>query len=153
MLVSGFWHGASLALLLWGFLHGSYLVVEQLLQQFKVFPKSGYKARVYGGLVFLLVTLAWIPFNTPSVRAAGRYLFGLFPPYSATFSLFILPDLLLLLFFSLWLDRQEQYHGDLAFPRKWSPAQQSWAVAVGILLVFIFSQAGSDLSRFVYQFF
>jgi alginate O-acetyltransferase complex protein AlgI len=152
MLVSGFWHGAYLALLLWGFLHGLYLVLEQFLQQFKLLPKDGFKARLYSMVVFLLVTLAWIPFNTPSVRSAGRYLFGLLPPYSASFNLLILPDLLLI-FFSLWLDWQEQHHNDLAFPRKWSPSKQSWSVAIALILLFLFSNTGNDLSRFVYQFF
>ena len=153
MLVSGFWHGAYLALLFWGFLHGMYLVFEQLLQQFKLFPKAGYRAQLYSAFVFLMVTLAWIPFNTPSVRAAGRYILGLLPPYSSAFDLLIVADLLLLVVFSLWLDRQEQAHDDLAFPRRWSGTKQSWSVAVAVLLLYIFGQTGSDLSQFVYQFF
>ncbi|HJS18329.1 MAG TPA: MBOAT family O-acyltransferase [Anaerolineales bacterium] len=72
MLVSGFWHGASLALLLWGFLHGLFLVFEQLLQQYNLLPRNGFKAHLYSAFVFIMVTLAWIPFNTPSVRAALR---------------------------------------------------------------------------------
>jgi len=153
MLVSGFWHGASLALLFWGFLHGLYLIMEQLLQRFKLLPKSGFNAHFYSALVFLLITLAWIPFNTPSVRSAGRYLIGLLPPYSASFNILILPDVLLLVFFSLWLDWQEGHHQDLSFPRQWSVAAQSWGVAIAILLLFFFTSTGNDLSRFVYQFF
>lgn len=152
MLISGFWHGAYLALLFWGFLHGLFLVLEQLLQQFKLLPKDGYKVRLYSACVFLMVTLAWIPFNTPSVRSAGRYLAGLLPPYSASFNVFILPDFLLL-FFSLWFDWQEQRHNDLSFPRKWSATKQSWSVAIAIILLFLFSSTGNDLSGFVYQFF
>ncbi len=152
MLVSGFWHGASLALLFWGFLHGAYLVLEQLLQQYKLLPKAGLKARLYGLFVFISITLAWIPFNTPSVRSAGRYLISLLPPYSASFNLLILPDLLLV-FFSLWLDWQEQHHRDLSFPRQWSVARQSWSVAIAIILFFFFTGTSNDLSRFVYQFF
>jgi len=152
MLISGFWHGAYLALLLWGFLHGVYLVLEQLLQQFKLLPKDGYKARLYSILVFIIVTLTWIPFNTPSVHSAERYLVGLLPPYSASFNIYILPDFLLV-FFSLWLDWQEQHHNDLAFPRKWSPAQQTWGVAIALMVLVLFSSKGNDLSHFVYQFF
>ena len=153
MLVSGFWHGASLALLGWGFLHGSYLVMEQLLQRFKVFPKAGFRAQLYSSAVFLLVMLAWIPFNTPSLRSAARYLASLLPPYSASFQALILPDILLLTILSLWLDWQEQRHQDSAFPRRWPAAVQSWYVAIAIILLFFFASIGSDLSRFVYQFF
>ncbi len=152
MLVSGYWHGASLALLFWGFLHGLYLVVEQFLQQAKMLPRTGFKAGLYGLFVFLMVTLAWIPFNTPSVRATFRYLEGFLPPYSAAFDRLFLPDLLLILL-SLWLDWQEQAHRDLSFPRKWTPVRQSWSVAIAILLLVLFSGTGDDLSRFVYEFF
>jgi alginate O-acetyltransferase complex protein AlgI len=152
MLVSGFWHGASLALLLWGFLHGVYLVVEQFLQQSRMLPRTGLKAGLYGLFVFLMVTLAWIPFNTPSVRATYRYAAGFLPPYSTAFDLLFLFDLLLIPL-SFWLDWQEQKHGDLAFPRKWLPARQAWSVAAAILLLFLFSDTGADLSRFVYEFF
>jgi D-alanyl-lipoteichoic acid acyltransferase DltB (MBOAT superfamily) len=152
MLASGFWHGAYLALLLWGFLHGLYLVIEQFLQQAKLLPRDGYKTHLYSMIVFLMVTLAWIPFNAPSVRSAGRYLTDLLPPYITAFDLYILPDLLLLCF-SLWLDRQEQHHNDLAFPRKWTTSQQSWGVAIAVILIFLFRNTGNDLSRFVYQFY
>jgi D-alanyl-lipoteichoic acid acyltransferase DltB (MBOAT superfamily) len=152
MLASGFWHGAYLALLLWGFLHGLYLVIEQFLQQAKLLPRDGYKTHLYSMIVFLMVTLAWVPFNVPSVRSAGRYLTGLLPPYTTTFDLYILPDLLLLCF-SLWLDRQEQHHNDLAFPRKWTTSQQPWGVAIAVILIFLFRNTGNDLSRFVYQFY
>ena len=152
LLVSGFWHGAFLALLLWGFLHGIYLFIEQLLQQSKLLPKDGYQVRLYSIFVFIMVTLAWVPFNTPSVRSAGRYLLGLLPPYSAEFNLYILTDFLLI-FFSFWIDWQEQRHNDLAFPRKWTAAQQSWSVAIAVILICLFINAGNDLSHFVYQFF
>ena len=151
MLVSGFWHGASLAFLFWGFLHGSYLVFEQFLLQFNMLPKDGFKAKLYSIFVFVMVTLAWIPFNTPSVRAALRYISGPISPLMA-FNLFILPELLLI-FLSVWLDWQEQRHGDLAFPRKWTVSQQAWGAAVAVVLLWLFTTTGNDLSRFVYQFF
>lgn len=153
MLVSGFWHGAYLALIFWAFLHGIYLVGEQRLQQFKLLPKSGLKLRLYSFLVFILTTLAWIPFNTPSVRSAGRYFLNLLPPYTASVNFLILPDLLLLVFLSFWMDTQEQRHGDAAFPRKWSVSAQSWGVAIAIVLLYLFTRAGNDISQFVYQFF
>lgn len=152
MLVSGIWHGASLALVFWGFLHGLYLIVEQAAQQFKLLPRNGFGQRLYSGLVFLLVTLAWIPFNTPSVRSAGRFLIGLLPPYSASFNLLILPDFLLILL-SFWLDGQEQKYRDPAFPRHWRPFAQAVGTAIAVILVYFFASAGNDISRFVYQFF
>ena len=153
MLFSGFWHGASLALLFWGFLHGLYLIFEQILHQMNLFPKKVSSSQLYKISVFVLITLAWIPFNTPSVRSAGRYFVGLFKPYSGSFDHFILPDLILLIFLSLWLDWQEGRHNDLAFPRKWSSTAQTWGTALAIILIVLFASEGNDLSHFVYQFF
>ena len=152
MLVSGYWHGAYLSLIFWGGLHGLYLIIEQSAQQFKLLPKSGNQLRLYILLVFILVTLAWVPFNTPSLRSAGRFFIGLLPPYSLSFNNLIIPDLTLI-FLSFWLDTQEQQHKDLAFPRKWSPPMQSLGTAIAIILVYLFASASNDISRFVYQFF
>jgi hypothetical protein len=65
----------------------------------------------------------------------------------------ILPDILLLVFFSLWLGWQEQHSQDLSFPRQWPVVTQSWGVAIAVILLSFFASTGNDLSRFVYQFF
>jgi len=153
MLASGFWHGASLALITWGLAHASFLIVEQLLQQFRLFPKEGWKARAYGVWVFAAVTLAWIPFNTPSVRGAIRFLTGPASQPTHIFDLLNLPDIFILAFLSLWMDWQESRHTDLSFPRTWKPSAQAWGVALAILLLLLFTGTGTDLSRFVYQFY
>jgi len=153
MLASGLWHGAYLAILVWGFAHGFFLIFEQVLQQYKFFPKTGWLAHVYRGFVFTAVTVAWIPFNAPSVRSAGRYLTALLPPYSASFNLYVLPDITLLIFLSFWLDLQEQRHGDLAFPRKLQAQTQTWVTAIAIILILLFLNTGNDLSGFIYQGF
>lgn len=153
MLASGLWHGAYLSLIFWGFLHGFYLIVEQSAQQLKALPKNGTRLKLYSLLVFILVTLAWVPFNTPSLRSAVRFFIGLLPPYSASFNILILPDIILLIFFSFWLDAQEQRYNDPAFPRKWSAFAQAWGTATAIILIYLFASAANDISRFVYQFF
>ncbi|MFZ6760581.1 MBOAT family O-acyltransferase [Undibacterium sp. Ji50W] len=77
MLIGGLWHGASWMFVLWGALHGSFLIVERAC--------SGRAIAAYltpamrRGLVFILVTLAWIPFRANSlaqVQAIGAGLFG-----------------------------------------------------------------------------
>lgn len=67
MLVSGIWHKPSWHMLLWGGLHGVYLVAERLLllwrpdwiQNTKKGPLSWFSTAT----VFLLVALAWVPFS------------------------------------------------------------------------------------------
>lgn len=69
MILGGIWHGANLTFLLWGLLHGFYLVVEKSIKNvpliinfFKCIP--GF-IRVI--IVFNLISLAWIPFRSKSI--------------------------------------------------------------------------------------
>ena len=83
MLVSGLWHGATWNLLLWGGLHGIYLVLERIskLGRFNVPPDEQPRYRQVIGtiIVFLFVILAWIPFRMDLITAK-RYFAGLILP-------------------------------------------------------------------------
>ena len=80
MLLGGLWHGASLMFLLWGGLHGMYLLIERLVR-----PRLQFLARRFstGGLAlatFVLVTLTWIPFRAPDADHALSVLAALVRP-------------------------------------------------------------------------
>ncbi len=83
MLVSGLWHGASWNLLLWGGIQGGYLALERLtrLKGPNIPPDEQPKYRQILGtaIVFVAVTLAWIPFRMDLVTAK-RFLAGLILP-------------------------------------------------------------------------
>lgn len=153
MVASGFWHGASLALLGWGLAHALFLIVEQLLQQFRVLPKGGWMARGYAVAVFCAVSLAWIPFNTPSIRGTVRYLISFSNPPTHSFDWLNLPDITILVLLSFWMDWQESRHADPAFPRRWKPSGQAWGAALAIFLIALFIGTATDLSGFIYQGF
>lgn len=55
-LLSGLWHGAHITFLIWGGLHGLALLLEKRL-------KGNFKKISYASLVFIVVTLLWIPFR------------------------------------------------------------------------------------------
>jgi alginate O-acetyltransferase complex protein AlgI len=67
MLVSGLWHGLSGHMLLWGGLHGLFLVGEQLPRRWgRVVPPDewpGWRRALGVVMVTTLVTLAWVPFR------------------------------------------------------------------------------------------
>lgn len=80
MLVAGLWHGASWLFVLWGGLHGAFLVLEHWL-------KKSFNGRIAAlpippifliGLTFFIVTLTWIPFRSPNVFVAVNMLENLF---------------------------------------------------------------------------
>jgi D-alanyl-lipoteichoic acid acyltransferase DltB (MBOAT superfamily) len=74
--VSGFWHGANWTFLIWGALHGSYLVGEILIK--KIGPLSSIGQRIPNrlkqvGAVFLtfhLTLLAWVFFRANQLADA-----------------------------------------------------------------------------------
>lgn len=70
-IVSGFWHGSKWTFIIWGALHGFYLVMERIL-------KVGDKKKEYGGIggvlrifiIFNLVVFAWLFFRANSMHDA-----------------------------------------------------------------------------------
>jgi alginate O-acetyltransferase complex protein AlgI len=75
MLLGGLWHGASWSFVLWGALHGAFLVINQfwrkLIGSDRATGKSGRLARSAGWLItFLCVCFAWVLFRSSSVSTA-----------------------------------------------------------------------------------
>jgi alginate O-acetyltransferase complex protein AlgI len=78
MFLGGLWHGASWTFVVWGLLHGFYLVVEHLLRQLcpdVSWVKTGVGRFSLSILTFLLVSLAWVFFRSSDFSTAWL-LFG-----------------------------------------------------------------------------
>lgn len=67
MLLGGIWHGAGWGFVVWGFLHGTFLMIEHGLRAvFARAPLPLPRPLLRGlgrGLTFLAVILAWVPFR------------------------------------------------------------------------------------------
>ncbi len=68
--VSGLWHGASLTFLVWGMLHGIYLIIERIS-----FNAISSKHIIRPFLIFIFVTIAWIFFRA-NTMADAIYIFS-----------------------------------------------------------------------------
>jgi alginate O-acetyltransferase complex protein AlgI len=85
-LVSGFWHGANWTFIVWGALHGFYLVFAVITKKFRErFAKAAGISKIpwlYNSLqvltTFFLVVLAWVFFRANSV-SDGIYILKQFP--------------------------------------------------------------------------
>jgi D-alanyl-lipoteichoic acid acyltransferase DltB (MBOAT superfamily) len=83
MLLSGIWHGAGYTFILWGLLHGVYLVVNHLWRQYGPRPanptgQAGPVAQLAGfAVTFLAVVVAMVLFRAPDLAAAGNILGGM----------------------------------------------------------------------------
>jgi alginate O-acetyltransferase complex protein AlgI len=109
MLLGGLWHGASWTFVVWGALHGLYLVAERILRH--AFRKKAIfhrpEIRFFLGIItFLLVCIAWVFFRAIDFEQAFLFLRSMFfmapsmesilPPYYVSIVLVVLSVLLLL---------------------------------------------------------
>jgi alginate O-acetyltransferase complex protein AlgI len=85
-MLSGLWHGASWTFVIWGALHGAYLVVSSMTAKFRArlwsFTPFGESSRLRGTVAvvttFSLVTFAWIFFRARAIEPAlyvARHMF------------------------------------------------------------------------------
>jgi D-alanyl-lipoteichoic acid acyltransferase DltB (MBOAT superfamily) len=79
MVLGGLWHGAAWGFVLWGFIHGAALVIENLFRG-RISPPGWLK----WVLTFHIVVLAWIPFRAPDLNLAVSFLGRLVEPGPAT---------------------------------------------------------------------
>jgi len=83
MFISGVWHGAGYLFVIWGLVHGFYLVVNHAWREFRV--RLGVKAKPAGSIVrfgaFLLtalcVVVSMVIFRAPTTLAAGGIFEGM----------------------------------------------------------------------------
>ena len=85
-LVSGLWHGADLSFVVWGGLHGLYLVLEdmtasvreRLNKKLKINTSCFSWKLLLCSVVFVLTTFAWIFFRAGSINEAIDYISRIF---------------------------------------------------------------------------
>ncbi len=85
MLLGGLWHGAGWSFVLWGALHGAYLVINHLFRALTerlglrpVLASSRLFAAFGWALTFLAVVVAWVFFRAESLGGAQRVLLAMF---------------------------------------------------------------------------
>src|SRR5690606_22235952 len=74
MLLGGLWHGAAWTFVIWGALHGIYLVVERLLKtkiRIKITPFNGIFLAL---LTYTLVNFTWVFFRAREFSTAKNML-------------------------------------------------------------------------------
>lgn len=71
MLLGGLWHGAAWAFILWGGLHGVYIVINHLWRRLRI---PGTESRPYRvaawALTFVAIVVAWVPFRVNDLGTA-----------------------------------------------------------------------------------
>lgn len=75
MLLGGLWHGAGWQFIVWGFMHGAYLVTERLLtkKEPKVTIMSPGRLLIKRLFIFHCIVLTWLPFRSDDLSSAVSY--------------------------------------------------------------------------------
>ena len=134
--VSGLWHGASWTFLVWGLLHGLFLLLEKPLK-----PLANTLS------TFILVTLAWVFFRAPDFTSALQILKGLFiaqsdgPKWMDFWTPLCALGLFLLLDFSYRKQRFDMLLNRLPLVGRWS--------LYFVLLFLLFAFSGTQKFTFI----
>jgi alginate O-acetyltransferase complex protein AlgI len=81
MLLGGLWHGAGWTFVIWGGLHGVYLVINhgwRHLTGGTESAASNWRKALSIGLTFVAVVVAWVPFRSPDLDSTLRIWAGMF---------------------------------------------------------------------------
>ncbi len=150
-LLCGLWHGAAYTFVVWGLLHGIYLVIERILLRRNI----GTQNNIIGwSLTTLLVMVAWVFFRSQTVDSAWSYLLVMFnnSTYGLPLSIKInlTPDKIFFLFVGIVVsvfpvERVKSIFGDSAKPTLF--------VRVAAILFFTYSLtvlADNGFNPFIY---
>ncbi len=152
MLLGGLWHGANWTFVVWGALHGLYLVINHLWRSFTDWRLPRLPAIA---ITFLAVMLGWVFFRAESVTAALHMLrcltgeYGFFPAegmaarilrinerwyvlWIALAVVFVAPSTHELMKKRLALDIAKGVEEVGGFRLYWKPSQP-WAVAIALM--------------------
>ncbi len=82
MALVGLWHGAGWGFIVWGLMHGCYLVIYRVYEVWKK-ARPGIDESRFSGIVWRVLTLAgvaaaWVPFRAPTLSKAGGILSSMF---------------------------------------------------------------------------
>jgi len=78
MVLGGLWHGAGWGFLLWGFLHGFFLIVNHVWRLIFGKASDNPAVRTFSRLfTMIVVMLAWVPFRAESIDGAFAIFYGM----------------------------------------------------------------------------
>ncbi len=84
--ITGLWHGASWTFVIWGFVHGTFLIIERVSEN--KFPGKLWRPLQHGYTIFV-VLMAWVLFRANDISYAWSYYGALFGNASANFDMMI----------------------------------------------------------------
>lgn len=147
MLLGGLWHGASWNFVIWGGLHGLYLIAERGLGAERVDPAApAWQRAARGLLTFHLVCLAWVFFRAQELPQALAIVRGILTWQVGARPIGLAPLAALALITGVQLLRRCGLSGERLL--QW-PRTLRWALYAAVALI-VTALAGGRSPEFIY---
>lgn len=136
MLLGGLWHGAAWTFVIWGALHGTYLIVERLLKNVFTIKINAWNGILFALLTYTLVNFTWVFFRAREFVTAKNmitsmlFMNGEGEKIIGTFDIIKVFTLITLLFICHWLMRNTNM-------REMSKKTPSWLLGVVWAMMFL----------------
>jgi alginate O-acetyltransferase complex protein AlgI len=159
MLIGGLWHGASLNFLIWGGLHGLYLIIHKaylklkrptLLIYFFNFIHSDLRNIFNILLSFTLVTFTWLFFRSISLEDTHLFLSKIIHWENSENFLILSPILITYLIMIVSLDTYERKHNSEEFILKIPNQGIQAGILTGIFIITILYMYQCEPLPFIY---
>ena len=150
-LVSGIWHGANWTFVLWGALHGAFLIIDNVFRKYIYQPKNEtLPARLFSmALCFVLAAFAWIFFRANNVHDAftvvGKILTERGPLFNDIMTMIFGGTSLMVLIFK---DLKDEFKWNVHFMHSNNLVVR--CVCVILLLSYIMQMAAFEGGQFIY---
>lgn len=151
MLLGGLWHGAAWTFIVWGGLHGGYLILERLQKKYLPFGVNKWNGIFLAFLTFSCINISWVFFRAKEFITAKNMLSSMFllnPTGEKVLGLFDLLKVgvvISLLFICHWLMRNTSLK---EVSKKISPISLAFIWAIMVLLISIAQGSGEQFIYF-----
>ena len=157
MLLCGLWHGASWTFVVWGGLHGVYLIVQRYLQ--KIVPDFSVLRTIYARIVlslatYFLVCFAWVFFRAETFGKAFLIIKSMLGTGCKSTGLYLLPpDIYISVFITIFIFTIHWCMKDTSL-EKVAEKTPGWLLSVIIagMLIFVITSTGEDRAFIYFRF-
>lgn len=111
MLLGGLWHGAAWTFMVWGGLHGTYLILEKLQKQYLPFKITAWNGMFLAFVTFTCINITWVFFRAREFETAWNMIQSMFylnpdgTKVLQTFDIIKVLTLIAILFVTHWFMR------------------------------------------------
>ena len=151
MLLGGLWHGAAWTFMVWGGLHGTYLILEKLQKQYLPFKITVWNGMFLAFVTFTCINITWVFFRAREFDTAWNMIKSMFylnpdgTKVLQTFDIIKVLSLITILFVTHWFMRNTSVK---ELSKKLSPSILAVFWAIMFFLIAISQGSGEQFIYF-----